>query len=50
MHDPQMAKDLMMKASNTNAKLLPPPRRAKIFGVLGAQAAQPAVNAITAPQ
>lgn len=50
MHDPQMAKDLMMKASNTNAKLLPPPRRAKIFGVLGAQAAQPVVNAVTAPQ
>lgn len=50
MHDPQLAKDLMMKASNSNAKLLPPPRRAKIFGVLGAQASQPVVNALTAPQ
>jgi hypothetical protein len=49
MHDPQLAKDLMMKASNTNAKLLPPPRRAKLFGVLGAQSAQPVVNAVTAP-
>ncbi|WP_298800095.1 hypothetical protein [uncultured Devosia sp.] len=47
MHDPQLAKDLMMKASNSNAKLLPPPRRAKIFGVLGAQTAQPAVKALT---
>lgn len=50
MHDPQLAKDLMTKASNSNAKLLPPPRRAKIFGVLGAQASQPVVNALTAPQ
>lgn len=50
MHDPQLAKDLMMKASNTNAKLMPPPRRAKIFGVLGAQTAQPAVKAITGAQ
>lgn len=50
MHDPQLAQDLMMKASNTNAKLLPAPRRAKIMGILGAQAAQPAANALTAPQ
>jgi hypothetical protein len=46
MHDPQLAKDLMMKASNTNAKLLPPPRRAKIFGVIGAQAAPKAVSLV----
>lgn len=50
MHDPQLAQDLMMKASNSNAKLLPPPRRAKIMGILGAQASQPVVNALTAPQ
>lgn len=49
MHDPQLAQDLMMKASNSNAKLLPPPRRAKILGILGAQAAPSAAQALTGP-
>lgn len=47
MHDPQLAKDLMMKASNTNAKLLPPPRRAKLLGVVGGQAGASVANALT---
>lgn len=48
MHDPALAQDLMKKASNANAKLIPVPRRAKILGILGAQSTAPATQAITA--
>lgn len=48
MHDPQLAQTLMQKASNGNAKLIAPPTRTKMLGILGAQAAQPAAQAFTA--
>jgi hypothetical protein len=47
MHDPDLAKTLMMKASNTNFKLLPAPKRAKLLGVIGAQASVPAAQSLT---
>lgn len=48
MHDPQLAQALMTKSSNTNAKLIPVTTRAKMLGLLGGRAAQPAVQALTA--
>jgi hypothetical protein len=48
MHDPQLAQALMMKGSNTNAKLMAPPLRSKISGILAGRAVQPGVEALTA--
>lgn len=45
MHDPQLAKVLMMKASPANSKIIAPTTRNKILGILGAQAAPAGVAA-----
>ena len=45
MHDPDLAKALMTKASGTNFKLLKAPTRSKVLGILGAQGTAPIVSA-----
>lgn len=46
VHDPDIAKALMMKASPANSKLLKPATRTKMLGILGAQPVAPLGGAL----